>query len=347
MRGGPARKSDLSSVGTVSARAVWPALARLRALGLDPRPILLAAGADPSLVENSEARLPHALLLSVWREAAERSGDSAFGLHAAEGIRPGAFDVLDYAFRLSATLGEGLERLVRYHRLVHDTAALSLRLEGNAACLDHAVPADPGLMPVHIAEFTVFTWLVISRQATGLDFAPLQVNFRHFAPSDRREHERLFRAPVRFSQPSNSLVIERALLDAPLVRSDPGLCDILERNIEEALGRLPVFQGLSGRARHQLAGMLSSNASAEDVARQLNMSRSTMHRQLQREGTTFKQLLEGLRRELATRYLAEKRMAIAEVAFLLGFSETSAFHRAFKRWQGMTPVEFRSALSDR
>lgn len=132
MRGSPARKSDLSSVGAASARAIWPVLARLLALGLDPQPILLAAGVDPSLVEGSEARIPHVLLLSIWRGAALRSGDPAFGLHAAEAIRSGAVDVLDYRFRLSATLGEGLERLVRYHCLIHDTASLSLRIDGNA-----------------------------------------------------------------------------------------------------------------------------------------------------------------------------------------------------------------------
>lgn len=341
------QSSRQASHGTVSVRSVWPALSALTAMNLDIAPTLVAAGVDPSQVTAPEGRIPHQALLAIWTDASARSGDIAFGIHAAERISPGAFDVVDYTFRLSATLGEGLERLVRYHRVIHDTAPIELRIEGDVASLNHALPKEAGAVPRQIAEFIVSTWLVMARQATGQDFAPRQVNFRHPAPEDLREHARLFRAPVRFSSAANGIDLPSSLLDAPLLKSDPGLCAILERGVEEALSRLPASAGVSDRARRLLADTLSLNTSAESLAKKLTMSRSTMHRQLQNEGTTFKALLEGLRQELAARYLAERRVSVGEVAFLLGFSETSAFHRAFKRWQGVTPAQYRASLSSR
>jgi AraC-like DNA-binding protein len=111
--------------------------------------------------------------------------------------------------------------------------------------------------------------------------------------------------------------------------------------VRELLDRVPAMTSLSHRVRRLVAAGLSSGVDSQEVARRLYMSRRTLHRQLTGEGTSFKALVDDLRRELATRYLSERRMAIAEIGFLLGFSEASAFHRAFKRWFGSTPAEHR------
>src|SRR5262245_49120753 len=130
-----------------------------------------------------------------WRSPSGRKqcgGDADFGLHAAEHIRPGAFDVLDYALRSSATLGEGIERLVRYHRILHDAAVVRLRLTGARAELTHALPGDPAGLPRQVSEFIAAAWIVVARQATGVDLAPTEVRFRHPRPSNIEEHRRLF-----------------------------------------------------------------------------------------------------------------------------------------------------------
>jgi AraC-like DNA-binding protein len=330
----------------VSVRSVQPVLARLRALGIEADVVLSAAGVAPAILNDADARIPHRLALGVWCEAVRRSGDDAFGIHAAEGIRPGAFDVLDYATRSSATLAEGLARLVRYHRILHDAAVVQLSVNGDRARLTHALPDHAGELPRHTAEFIVAAWVVVARQATGMDFAPLDVSFRHSPPPDLREHERLFRAPIRFDSAANGLVLPRTTLDLPLLKSDPGLCAVLERQMGELLERLPRTTSFSVRVGQMVGKDLSTAApSATAAARKLHMSRRTLQRLLQAEGTTFSELVDGLRRDLATRYLREPAIAIAEVAFLLGFSEASAFHRAFKRWHGVTPAAYRANLS--
>jgi AraC-like DNA-binding protein len=326
---------------SVSIRSVRPVIQRLHALQLDVAGAVSAAGIDPAALDDAEARIPHVAALALWREAALRSGDDAFGIHVADDIRPGAFDVLDYAIRASATLGEGLARLVRYHRILHDAAVVELRTDGDSVLLEHVLPLEAVALPRQVAEFIVAAWLVVARQATALDLTPLEVTFRHPAPKDLAEHDRLFRAPVRFSRPMNGFRLQRGLLDTPLVKSDAGLCAVLEQYVQELLDRVPPLTALSERVRHVVAAGLSTGVDADEVARTMHMSRRTLHRQLAGEGTSFTRLVDDLRRELATRYLSEPRMAIAEIAFLLGFSEASAFHRAFKRWFATTPADYR------
>jgi AraC-like DNA-binding protein len=323
-------------------RSVQPALARLRALGLDVEAVLVAAGARPEEWSPGDGRVPHDLALAVWREAVRASGDDAFGLHAAEGLAPGAFDVLDYAIRSSATLAEGLARLERYHRILHDAARVRVDLVGDDVAVTHLPLAAAPALPRHVAEFIVGAWTVVARQATGVELAPREVTFRHDAPTDLAPHRRLFRAPIRFGAPANSIRLPSEHLRAPLLRSDPGLCALLERQVADALERLPRAGALAERVRAVVADQLSTGVpSGAAVARRLHMSPRTLQRHLRGDGTNLRALVEALRRDLATRYLADRRVAIAEVAFLLGFSEASAFHRAFKRWTGSTPHVYR------
>lgn len=347
--GGKIGTHDMRSTkipATVSVRSVRPVVERLRAVGLDPQAVLSLAGVDPTDFEDPDGRIPHASALAVWQEAVRQSGDDAFGIHTAEQIRPGAFDVLDYATRSSATLGEGLERLVRYHRILHDAAVVELHLDGDSARLTHTLPSSATALPRHPAEYIVAAWLVVARQATGLGITPAEVHFQHSRPSDLTEHHRLFRAPVRFDQRVNGLVLRRDVLEAPMVRADPGLCTVLERHVRELLEKAPKTASVGERVRQVLASQLSSSGvSAATVARKLHMSRRTLQRQLQDDGTTLQALGDALRRDLAMSYLREPEIAIAEVAFLLGFSEASAFHRAFKRWSGITPTAYRRSVT--
>jgi AraC-like DNA-binding protein len=331
---------------TVSVRSLLPVLGRLRGLGIDVDAVLDSAGTDAAALNVADARIPHELALAVWREAVRRSGDEDFGIHAAEQIRPGAFDVLDYAIRSSATMREGLERLVRYHRILHDAAAVRLRVTGDRAELTHTLPGDPAALPRHVSEFIAAAWLVVARQATGVDIAPIEVRFRHPPPANLEAHRRLFRAPIRFNQAVNGLVLRRELLDTPLLKSDPGLCAVLDRHARELLERVPRATALRDRVRQLAAPTLSTGAPrTATIARTLHMSRRTLQRQLRNDGTSHRELVDTLRRDLALRYLAERQIAIAEVAFLLGFSEASAFHRAFKRWSGTTPATYRRSRS--
>lgn len=312
------------------------------ALGVDVAALLEGAGVPRSLLEDADARLPHEVALDVWHRAVRLSQDDALGIHAAEAVRPGAFDVLDYTLRSSATLGEAWGRLTRYYRLLHDAAQVRLVVSGGHAHLSHALPSSMPPLPRQVAEFIMTALLVASRQATGVDLVPVEVSFHHAAPSDSSEHRRVFRCEPRFEQPFNGMSVAQAALKWPLLKADSGLSTVLERHTGELLARLPHVQGFVERVRaHAAEGLASGGATNEAIAKRLHMSVRTLNRRMRDEGTSLQAVVDTLRRELALRYLEERRLAIPEVAYLLGFSEASAFHRAFRRWMGTTPTEHR------
>ncbi|AKQ63923.1 Transcriptional regulator, AraC family [Myxococcus hansupus] len=328
----------------MSGRTVLPAIGRLLALGMDIEPLLKEAGVPRAALEDADARLPHEVALDVWHRAVRLSGDASLGIHAAESVRPGAFDVLDYTLRSSATLGEAWGRLTRYYRLLHDAAQVRLTVSGGLAHLTHALPPSLPPLPRQVAEFILTALMVASRQATGVDLIPSRVSFHHAAPDDVSEHVRVFRCEPRFEQPHNGVSVAQAVLETPLLKADSGLSTVLERHTRELLARLPEVQGLVERVRaHAAEGLASGGATNERIAKRLHMSVRTLHRRMRDEGTSLQEVVDTLRRELALRYLEDRRLAIPEVAYLLGFSEASAFHRAFRRWTGTTPAEHRRA----
>ena len=196
--------------------------------------------------------------------------------------------------------------------------------------------------PRQTAELILAAWVRAGRVATGTKWNPAEVRFAHRAPPDSRAHERFFGSPPRFSAGENALVLEAALLELPCRRTDPSLLSLLDRYAADRLGGGEAAT-FADRAWRALSDELQAgNVAARGVAARLNVSVRTLHRALAAEGTSYRRLLDQLRLDIAGRHLRDDRMSVAEVAFLAGFSEISAFHRAFKRWTGQTPVTFRA-----
>jgi AraC-like DNA-binding protein len=248
---------------------------------------------------------------------------------------------LGYALRTSETLGISVQRLCRYHRLLHDVAEVKLTIDGDRATLSHRLPV-PGGPPRAVSEYIVAAWLITSRQAAGVNWIPIEVRFPHPAPDNTSEHRRLFGCTVKFGHGCSELLFSRDLLDMPFLSADPNLQAILEAQVVAMLQKLPKGEAVTDVVRRYLAGELcNGEPGLEQIAPRLHMSVRTLHRRLEDEGTSFRQVLAEVRRELAARHLSERRLAIGEIAFLLGFSEPSAFHRAFKRWTGYAPLTYR------
>jgi AraC-like DNA-binding protein len=326
---------------SLSVRVLEPLLLYLTARGHDSSAFLKAQGVDPQTFRDPEARLPHTIAASLWPAAVRLTNDFDLGLHAAEGIRPGVFGALGYAMRTSETFGISLQRLCRYHRVLHDAAEVLVTFRGQHAVLSHRIQL-PGGLPRAVSEYIVATWLITSRQATGVNWIPVEARFPHPAPEDTSEHRRLFGCTVKFGHDRSELVFSRDLLDMRFLNADPNLQAILETQVLAMLQKLPKGEAVMDAVRRLLAGELcNGEPSLEQVAPRLHMSARTLHRRLEEEGTSFRQVLAEVRRELAARHLTERRLAIGEIAFLLGFSEPSAFHRAFKRWTGYAPLAYR------
>jgi AraC-like DNA-binding protein len=315
------------------------------AAGVPLTELRAATGFDPAVAGDPDARISLQLEERLWLEAARRSGDDDIGLHAAEGLRPGAFDVIDYAIRTAPTLRASLQRLARYNRLEHDVAVFTIIDRGPVTRIEHAFRVAGAVQSRHSAEFTMAAIIVVSGQLLGESVRARAVEFRHAAPPATGEHVRLFGVRPGFGAAVNALEIDSVLVDRPIPDVDPALSRVIERHAEaRLLGQPAPAETTAVRVQRLLARDLpAGEVSLSEVAAALHMSARSLQRRLGDEGTSFDAVLDELRHDLALRYLADPKIAIAEVAYLLGFSEPSSFHRAFRRWTGATPREARSA----
>lgn len=327
---------------TILVRSVRKIADAAAARGVGAAELYRAVGLDPALLDDPDRRIPFAQVAALYEEAARLTGDDAFGLHVGEESSPELFDVLGYVLVNSPTLNESLRRLVRYHAIWSDGAGFSLEVDGERARLAYEYP-DPAPGPRrHDSEMTLSVAVSYARRVTGVEWAPREVSFRHPRPRSTAEHRRIFRAPVKFNRPATELVFDRALLDLPIAKADPGLCDILDRQARELLAKMPRRDQFTERVREAIREALGEgDPRLETVSQRLGLSPRTLQRKLREEGASHQDLLDEVRCDLSKSYLRGRQLAVCEVAYLLGFSEPSAFHRAFRRWTGMTPRAFR------
>lgn len=323
----------------VSARIGAMIVKLAAAQGADPGGIARATGFTAT--DDPDARIPLSVEEALWDAAA--ATDPCFGLHAAAQIRPGMFDVLDYAVRTAPTVREALARLVRYNRLVHSAAIFTVEDRDERTRIEHSFAG--GQRPSRQAsEFTLASLVVIAGQISGQPIVPLAVELPHAAGQELAPYREAFGVEPRFGAAVGAIELARTDLDRACPAADPSLSDIILRQANALLAALPdPERTTAARVRRQIAEHLAEGPpSLGDIARALKSSDRSLQRRLADEGTAFDAVLDDVRRELALRYLANPSMAIGEVAYLVGYSEPSAFHRAFKRWTGQTPAESRS-----
>lgn len=326
-----------------SVRLLQAIVMTAAARGVPPAELLAAADLRPEQLVDPDARVPRECELRLWDAARASTGDDAFGLRMAEILPVEAYGAVGFATRSSATLGEAYRRTARFVRLMRSGVRLDIVDDGAVVRLRHVPPTDEAPPSRHAVEWFTATLLLMARRGVDPACAPLETRFRHPAPARVDEHRRAFGAAPTFSADRDELVLPAALLARPQLSAEPGLSSVLDRHLDEALARLPTQLGVVDRARAGVAQELrrGREPSLAQLARDLHMSARSLQRHLQHAGTSLQALLDGLRAELAGRYLAETGLSIAEVAFMLGFSEVSTFHRAFKRWTGVTPAVFR------
>lgn len=316
--------------------------------GVDAKALCHDTGFDLSGAQDPDARIDLKLETLLWDEAARRCGDPWFGISTADVIRIGDFDVLDYVVRSAPTLAESLSRLARYNRLVHDAASFEILRGQQGLRIEHRLPAHLH-QSRHAAEFTIASLAVVGRQLLERGMPVLCVGFRHpkpDAPTAGLAYHRVFGRLPDFDCESNHLEIPTELAALPLPAADPALFRVVQRHAEALLAKRPApAASTTQRVRALLAESLANDPSEvklSSVAERLKVSERSLQRRLADERSSFDAILEQLRRELAERYLEDPRLGISEIGYLLGYSEASAFHRAFRRWTGMTPSAMRA-----
>jgi AraC-like DNA-binding protein len=329
--------------GTLSIlvlRALDLALARAGVRGDD---LLRELGVPRSHLDQSEARLPASLVFRAIERASALTRDESFSLHAAEVVPLGTMDVLDFAMRSSLTTREALTRTVRYYALIDDLS--ELRLDEHEGVARLSVTRQVVTSPRVATELLFALLFARGRQLTGKPWPLVEVCFRAPPPRSAAKHEAFFGAPVRFDCGKNELVFDSAWLDTPCVQHDSALATFLDRHADSLLERVSGVTTFLRRVKHAIAESIrGSDPSLEMTAKRLAMSARTLQRRLHEAGASHNELVEEVRRELSFELLAKPKMSIPEISYLVGFSDTSAFYRAFKRWTGSTPTIARRAM---
>jgi len=338
----------MSVVYSIPVKAAGKIINAVADAGITPEELCRVVQLDPSALEQADNRIPFAQLVMLYEQAARLTGDDAFGLRVGERSSPKMYDVLGYVTMNSRTFGEALNRLIHYQQIWTDAVTFSLEIADSSAHLSYIYRIEHLSPEEHRQESENMMSVMIrfGRMVTGIDWTPREVNFEHEQPESISEHERIFRAPVRFNTSPTKLIFDSSLLTLPLAEADPTLGALLERQAEDLLAKSPQRGAFINQVRQLIGEALrggGGDARLEIVSRKAGVSSRTLQRKLREENTSYQELMEEMQRTLSKIYLQKPEMAICEVAYLLGFSQSSAFHRAFRRWTGLTPQEFRRA----
>ncbi len=314
------------------------------AQGIAADRLTAAARLNPTWLADPDRQISGEVLKHLWRAAVEQTGDRDLGLHIGEAFDLSVIGIVGYVLLNCQTYRQVLEKLSQYTRLFSQGIAIHHRVTAGWAQCDFEIVGNVENYllsePRHPIESTFAALMNATQQLTGQALLTRSVLFEHSSPPTQAEHQRIFQVPVQFSQSVNRIVFEPVCLAWPVRSANNSLLSLFERHADTLLSaqNQPYTQQVIAAIAQSLQGEVPL---IEAIAHQLALSVRQLQRELQRENTTYQQLLEDTRKALALQHLQNLETSIHDVAFLLGFSEPSAFHRAFKRWMGQTPNRYR------
>ncbi|MBA3692748.1 MAG: AraC family transcriptional regulator [Acidobacteria bacterium] len=329
----------------IPVNSVLKIISTAAAAGIRTEKLCRHAKFDTATLEDADNQILFKQLTKFYQHAARLTGDDAFGLHVGERDSPKSYGLLGYVAINSRTVGEALNRLIRFQQIRTRASRFSLEIVSGRARLAYTYQTND-ISPEerrHESEETLCSIMEFGRRMTGFNWIPSEVHFEHARPQNVSEHERIFRAPIRFGKPLTQFVFDSDFLKTPLAQADLTLGSLLERQAEELLAKSPKEEKtfVHPVRRLMLENLGGSELRMETVCRNLGSSKRTLQRKLTEEGSTYQKLLEETQYEMSTFYLRQPEITIGEISASLGFSEPSAFHRAFRRWAGITPQAFR------
>lgn len=329
----------------VSASVLVQMLRYLASLGVDTGEFLASGGLDPGVAGRPDERIPMETYLFLEEEAARVTGDDHFGLHMGQFVEPGSWSILGYLMMNCANVGESFAKAGKYSRIIGNLIQGRGGLHRGALKLILSVPSYAPRMSRHCYETVLSGSVRMMRALSGKEIHPLEVAFGYPAPAPVAEYERIFRCPVHFSRRETSMLLDPKILGVPVLHPDSVMLAHFEAYARSFM------EGLEGddstvRAvtRILLSSMDAPNLSIWTVAKELHLGVRTLQGRLAEEGVSFSALLRETRAALAKKYLKEN-YTVEDITYLLGFSDPSVFRKAFKKWSGVTPKEYRAGAS--
>lgn len=325
----------------------WRAMRAIRLLqlapemGLDAEELMAEAGISEVAIDDPDRRLPVPTIFKLWHAVTERVEDPDIGLWVGERADVREAGVIGYAMLHSETTGQAMKRLVRFSRLLASDAEIDLEVTPDRWTFrSRRPPHEPGFRPPTDEGGAMITKAL--RDISGRQIDPLEVWFAYPRPLDVTRLTSWFRCDLRFDQPRGGMVYGSHQMETPLLDSEERLTHYLDQLAEQELAALPQADTYSRRVGVAVWETLSDGQPAiAQIARELGVSTRTLQRRLREEGTTYAEVIDSLRAQMAPTLLRDGSLAVYEIAYLLGYSDPSAFFRAFRRWRGCSPAEYR------
>lgn len=308
---------------------------------IDPKPVFAQLGIEFSRLSDPQYRVPVVLMTQLWRQAVLLTGDEAFGLEVAQHVSPLTFHGVGFAAMSSRNLQEAVFRIIQNANAVSDVAKLSIQGQQDALWLRFDLREDSPDVAEQAMEAFMASVIFIARHYMHMQ-PPLQaVHLKRNKPADTGRYEAFFQVPVHFGAECDALVSSLKTL-MMLMPVAPAAGDAGSNELTRWREKMQ-NPDLRWQVMDAIDRLLPDEPRQEKVAQSLNMSVRTLQRRLDAEGSSFQALLDTTRQALAERWLKESRMSIQQVSDALGFANPSAFTRAFRRWRGCAPEQFRAS----
>ncbi len=283
-------------------------------------------------------------LCCLLTAAAQQTGNDNFGLHFGAQFEPKKLGIIGYAAISSPTLSTALRNMERYFPAHQERSNFGLIQDGGMLWLSYHIYDPHIIQRRQNAELSIATFINVFRNALGVQWSPLEVRFEHKQPEGHTEHEQVFGAPVEFSRRTNAIAFRRNDLDACMPDQDPYLFSIIEPFLKARCQPHGNLESFATVVRNQIKLNLSTTSpTLAEIAKLFGLSETQFQHELNTHSLSFHHLLGTARQELSLHYLHDSDIPLTEIAFLLGYSELSAFSRAFKNWNGMSPQRYRRA----
>ncbi len=343
-RGAQAAAARSAEPGTISICFVAAALQSVRARDLNADELLANVGLSSSLLQTPQARVSARHYGALWRSIALALDDEFFGQDSRR-MKAGSFAMLCHSVLGCKTLGQALDRSLRFYALILDDISGSAERDAREARIVLR-ERDRGTNPrIFAHELLLLLLYGVSCWLVGRRIPILRTEFNYPEPAHSAEYRLMYCADLSFNRPNTVIAFEASYLDLPVVQNERSVKEFLRTAPESILLKYKNGSSLSARVRRRLRQFLPGAIPDFDtLADELNMTPATMRRRLHEEGESYQTIKDQLRRDQAIGYLSHTSRSVMDIALELGFSERSAFHRAFRKWTGASPGEFRRTV---
>ncbi len=337
----------MKHLGFASIPAVQQYLRYAESQKIDIAQAISQAEIDPLVLDNANGRIQGAQFQALIKALIKLSVDPLMGLNSSLHVQPGSYSVLGYITMSCATMGDAIERIPTYERLVGDMGVTHIEQDSHSIFLNWQCAYTDKLVRQHMIDNVLASWTNFARWLANQDASPERILLERAKPNSAQEtkrYEDFFQCPIFFSQEKSGVALAKNLLKTPLRQPDLLLLKTLESHASQQINELENDLGsfslqIANAIKKQL---IMGQARKELIADEFGLSPRTLQRKLVAEGTSYQQLSDEIRLDMAKQFLSDSKLAIQDIAYNLGFSDSGSFHRRFKQWTGQTPGEFRA-----